>query len=309
MPKYSIIIPVYNTEAYLKKCLDSIINQTYKDFEIIVVNDGTKDNSQDIINMYVDKYECVKSIVQENQGLSVARNNGIKKARGKYFLVLDSDDYFEKGLLEELNKELEKNGDVDLMRFQVRNISKNTIDYHEEPFNNLNGIEAFKRIVKYHYVENACCYLYNREYFIKNNFEYKKGVYHEDFGLTPLVIEKAKSVSSIDYIGYDYVERENSIMTNKSYQKIIKKVNDFYECYLYVNEQIDSFPGDHSTLKSYLANSMLMKITELNHKDYKVFLKKLKKENIFDNLLVDTFSRKIKKLIISINPKLYYKKN
>ena len=131
MPKYSIIIPVYNTEAYLKKCLDSIINQTYKDFEIIVVNDGTKDNSQDIIDMYVDKYECVKSIVQENQGLSVARNNGIKKARGKYFLVLDSDDYFEKGLLEELNKELEKNGDVDLMRFQVRNISKNTIDYHE----------------------------------------------------------------------------------------------------------------------------------------------------------------------------------
>ena len=80
-------------------------------------------------------------------------------------------------------------------------------------------------------------------------------------------------------------------------------------CYLYVNEQIDSFPGDHSTLKSYLANSMLMKITELNHKDYKAFLKKLKKENIFDNLLVDTFSRKIKKLIISINPKLYYKKN
>ena len=100
MPKYSIIIPVYNTEAYLKKCLDSIINQTYKDFEIIVVNDGTKDNSQDIIDMYVDKYECVKSIVQENQGLSVARNNGIKKARGKYFLVLDIDYYFEKGLLE-----------------------------------------------------------------------------------------------------------------------------------------------------------------------------------------------------------------
>ena len=64
MPKYSIIIPVYNTEAYLKKCLDSIINQTYKDFEIIVVNDGTKDNSQDIIDMYVDKYECVKSIFQ-----------------------------------------------------------------------------------------------------------------------------------------------------------------------------------------------------------------------------------------------------
>ena len=131
MPKYSIIIPVYNTEAYLKKCLDSIINQTYKDFEIIVVNDGTKDNSQDIIDMYVDKYEYVKSIVQENQGLSVARNNGIKKARGKYFLVLDSDDYFEIGLLEELNKELEKNGNVDLMRFQVRNISKNTIYYHE----------------------------------------------------------------------------------------------------------------------------------------------------------------------------------
>lgn len=308
MPKYSIIIPVYNTEKYLRKCLDSVLNQTYKDFEIIVVNDGAKDNSQLIIDEYAKKYGFIKCIIQKNQGLSVARNNGIKKATGKYFLLLDSDDYFEVELLEKLDQELLKNGDVDLLRFQVRNIAKKTTVYHEESFELLNGIEAFKKIVKYHYVENACCYLYNREYFCKNNFKYKKNIYHEDFGLTPLVIEKARCVSSIDYVGYNYVERENSIMTNQSYEKTLKKVEDFYTCYSDLIKEIKNIPGKHDVLKSYLANSLIIKILELNDNDYKKYLKRLKKDKVFDNLLTDTWLRKTKKIVISISPRLYYKK-
>ena len=99
MPKFSIIIPVYNVEKYLKKCLDSVFNQTYKDYEVIVVNDGTKDNSMDIVKDY-----DVKVINQKNQGLSAARNAGVKKATGEYLIFLDSDDYWEKDLLKELSK-------------------------------------------------------------------------------------------------------------------------------------------------------------------------------------------------------------
>ena len=84
MAKISVIIPVYNVEKYLSKCLDSVVNQTLKDIEIIVVNDGSPDNSQKIIDDYTKKYKNIKSFVKKNGGLSDARNFGIKKASGKY---------------------------------------------------------------------------------------------------------------------------------------------------------------------------------------------------------------------------------
>ena len=114
MIKYSFVVPVYNTSKYLKKCLDSLVKQTFKDFEVIIVNDGSTDKSKDIILKYESKYDSIKVINQENQGLSMARNNGVKKASGKYIIFIDSDDYVEKGLLKEIDKEIE---DVDVLRY------------------------------------------------------------------------------------------------------------------------------------------------------------------------------------------------
>lgn len=93
MVKYSFIVPVYNTSNYLKKCIDSLVNQTYKSFEIIIVNDGSTDNSLDIINGYKESNKNIKIINQKNGGLSNARNNGVKKASGEYIIFVDSDDY------------------------------------------------------------------------------------------------------------------------------------------------------------------------------------------------------------------------
>ena len=98
--KVSIIVPVYNMEKRLNKCLDSIINQTYKNIEIIVINDGSKDNSLDIIKSYHD--DRIKIINQDNQGISVARNNGIKASSGDYLCFVDSDDYIETNMIDEL---------------------------------------------------------------------------------------------------------------------------------------------------------------------------------------------------------------
>ena len=117
MPKFSIVIPVYNVEKYIKRCLDSVFNQSFKDFEVIVVNDGTKDNSMDIVENY-----DVKIITQKNQGLSVARNTGVKKAKGEYIIFLDSDDYIEKDLLKNINKSLDNN--PDLVRFKYKKYLK-----------------------------------------------------------------------------------------------------------------------------------------------------------------------------------------
>ncbi len=301
MPKYSIIIPVYDVEKYIKKCLDSVFNQTYNNYEVIVVNDGTKDNSMEIVKNY-----DVITINQKNQGLSMARNNGVKKAKGEYLLFLDSDDYLEENTLEEINKALDSKPDI--VRFQIKEVGNEVNKkYPEEPFNNLNGENAFKRIVNYHFVENAWCYAIKREYYMDNNFEFKKGTVHEDFGLIPLVIIKAKQVTSIPYIGYNYLQRPNSIMGDKDYNKTLKKVEDMYNHYNYLLKEINNTSLDKTYFKSYIANSILLKICELKNKDYKKYLKKLKKEKIFTNLLTDTLARKVKKILISISPKIYFK--
>lgn len=302
MPKFSIIIPVYNVEKYLKKCLDSVFNQTYKDYEVIVVNDGTKDNSMDIVKDY-----NVKVINQKNQGLSAARNAGVKVATGDYLIFLDSDDYWEKNLLKELSKFLKNN--PDLVRFQINEVYEDgrVIPYQEESFTNLSGPDAFKKIVKYHFVENAWCYAISKKYYLENKFEFKTGTIHEDFGLIPLIIMKAKRVNSINYLGYNYLQRQGSIMSNKNYEKTKKKVADMYLHYNYLIEEINKLDVDTTTFKSFIANSLILKITELNHKDYKVYLNKLKKEKVFDNLLTDTTSRKVKKVLLTLSPRNYYK--
>ena len=235
MPKFSIIIPVYNVEKYIKKCVDSVFNQTFKDYEVIVVNDGTQDKSMEMIKEY-----DVTIIDQKNQGLSAARNNAVKKAKGDYIIFLDSDDYWRKDLLKEINKSLKNNPDV--VRFQIQEIFEDQdgiLEHKEKGFEGLNGEDAFNEICKYHYLENACCYAIKRKYFEKNKFEFKKGKIHEDFGLLPLVIIKADIVNSIEYIGYNYLQRKTSIMGNKSYEKTIKKVSDMFEHYKFLINEID----------------------------------------------------------------------
>ena len=174
MPKFSIIVPVYNVEEYIDDCLKSIKNQTFKDYEVIVVNDGTKDNSMDIVKKY-----DVEIINQENGGLSAARNAGVKKAKGEYLIFLDSDDYIEKDLLKKINDSIKDNPDV--VRFQIKEVYPDKeIDFNEESFNTLNGVEAFNNIVKYHFIENAWCYAIKRSYYLENKYEFKKSTYHED---------------------------------------------------------------------------------------------------------------------------------
>ena len=302
MPKFSIIVPVYNVEKYLEKCLDSIKKQTFKDYEVIIVNDGTKDNSMDIAKKY--PYKIVN---QKNQGLSVARNTGVKNASGEYIIFLDSDDYIEKNLLKEINNSLKNKPDI--VRFQIREVYEDgrTKDYKEKNFKNKNGVEAFKLITKYHFVENAWCYAIKRTYYQKEKYSFKPGTIHEDFGLIPLVIIKANTVNSISYIGYNYLQRTGSIMNNDNYEKTKKKVEDFYNHYKYLKETIEKTNLNATIFKSFIANSLILKITELNKKDYKIYKKKIKNEKIYDDILSDTLSRKIKKIFLKVSPEIYYK--
>ncbi len=225
MPKYSIIVPVYNSEKYLDDCLKSIFNQTNQDYEIICINDGSTDKSLDILNKYKDEIIIIN---QTNMGLSVARNNGVKKASGKYLLFVDSDDVIENKLLEKID--IVSKNNPDLIRFGIIEVDGNNKSSVPAPiFNNLSGKEAFKKIVKNKYVEPAWLYAYRREFYLKNKFEFLPNMYHEDFGLVPRIIMLANKVTSIEYPCYNYIKRENSItrVFNRS-NFVCKHYNSWY---------------------------------------------------------------------------------
>lgn len=310
MIKYSFIVPVYNTEKYLKKCLDSLINQTYKDFEIIVVNDGSTDKSSSIISKYQKKYKNIIVIDKENEGLSMARNRGVQKSSGKYIIFVDSDDYVSNKLLEEVDKKIDDN---DILRFQIATEDEEYTkinEYHEEGFESMCGYDAFKYLSSYHFVEPAWCYVIRKNYYIENKFSFKKGVYHEDFGLIPYVIYKARKVKSIDFIGYYYIQRNGSIMNNNDYKKTVKKAFDMIEQYKTMRlfaKNINRKNNLDDYFLSYISNSVIVKARELKKDEKKVYINELKKLNVFDGVLVNTRIRRFKKYLMKHNLNLYLK--
>lgn len=304
-PKIAIIIPVYNTSKYLKKCLDSVINQTYKNYDVIIVNDGSTDNSLEIIKNYINKNSNITLINQKNMGLSSARNNAIKKVNSDYFLFLDSDDYLDlnalKILVDNLNNE-------DLLRYQMRDIKEDLyIDRNYITFKNLNGKEAIKYLIDSYYTEPACTYLYKTKFYKENNFKFMDKLYHEDYGLIPYVIIKANKITAIEDKIYFYVQREGSITKNK--KNILKRYKDIKKQYDNLIEKLKEEDFENkSYLISYLTNNLFYKLVLLDKENYKKELKVLKKENIYKNLLNDNLKRKIKNLIIKINPRLVFNK-
>lgn len=223
MPKVSIIVPVYNVEVYLEKCLDSLVNQTLKDIEIIIVNDGSPDNSQKIIDKYQKKYKNIKAYLKENGGLSDARNYGIKKANGEYLSFVDSDDYIDTTMLEKMYK-LAKKENLDL-------VVCNTINIDDTG----NGIEINSN---YNYSDDtiknyllsppmACIRIYKKELF--KNIKFKKGIYYEDLELTPKLVKYTKKIGFIDEGLYYYYQRVGSIMKQKEFNNKLLDIFDVLE--------------------------------------------------------------------------------
>ena len=307
MIKFSIIIPVYNTEDYLSSCLDSVLSQSYNDFEVIVVNDGTKDNSQEIIDKYVRKDKKIRSFIKENGGLSSARNYGVDKSNGEYLLFLDSDDTLNKDLLKELNKEIESNK-PDIIRFQITRISDKEKEDTSELFSNLTGIDAMKKLSKNDYFVSACSSCYNTRFFKDNNFKYELGKYHEDYGLTPYIYLKASKVSSIPYHGYNYYEREGSIMLSKDKEyKKAKDTLDLFDINIKKVEDESIKEEDKKYFRSYMTNGLINKCASLDKDNFNKLFEEVKKRNLSKYLMDDSLPRKTKKIIYKLMPKYYMK--
>lgn len=212
--RFSVIIPAYNVEQYLVPCLESVLTQSFQDFELILVDDGSTDRTGKICDTYRQKFTQVpiQVIHQPNAGLSAARNTGIARASGEYLIFLDGDDYLTPGALAAIQNGLEPR--LDVLRYQAREVFADgeQIDYAETGFATTPGVKAFPKLARYHYTDNAWLYAYRREFFVGNHFRYAVGCIAEDFGLTPLILARAQTVKAIAEICYVYRQRTGSIM-------------------------------------------------------------------------------------------------
>ncbi len=303
MIKFSIIIPVYNVEKYLSRCLDSVINQTYKDYEVILVCDDSEDKSENVADEYVEKYGFIK-IKASHTGLSRARNIGVEKAKGEFLVFLDSDDYLEKDFLETMQNNLADN--PDLVRIQVQDIYPDKVIKHSEVgFDTTGGIGAFSKIIKYHYIENAWSYIYNSKFYKGNNFKFMDNCIAEDYGLIPLIIAKAKKVKSLDYVGYNYVQRDNSLMSDSDYNKKIKKMDDMLLQANFLKKEFQEIKNNENFIR-FINNSLIYYSTRLNYKDYRKYKKILKNNNCFCHLKSKGIKGKIRDFLIKNNAYLFY---
>lgn len=303
--RYSILIPAYQAASTIERCLDSILKQQ-ANYEIIVLNDGSTDNLDEILLKYKDKIKYYK---QENKGVAETRNELIKKATGDYLLFIDSDDYIKDNFFEILDKYLNKKKNIDVISFGIEVVDENgkTLSYMSKPElkEECLGEETFKLFVETKATfDTPVGYVYNRNYFLSNKFSYVKGHNHEDFGLTPLTIVKAKRVVSIKDNLYCYVQTSNSITRGNSKEKIRKNAYDILYHYDNLKSIIDS---DNELSKeskryfySFLANSVILQLNVLEGNDYKEFKKELQKRNVTKYLFNDTLKRKLKKMFLKL---------
>ena len=212
-PKISIIIPVYNAEKYVAKCFDSILNNNYKNIEIIPVNDGSKDNSQVIIDEYKNKYpNLFKPIIEENQGIGMARNNGLKHATGEYIMFVDNDDFIDNNYIQtHVNAIKEKNYDVVISGY--KRVSDNDIFFK---------VVLDERYRWSKYISIAPWgKLYKASFLFENDIKFLKTPIGEDIYFNLQVNTLTENIKIIDYAGYNWYYNGVSV-TNTVANKINK---------------------------------------------------------------------------------------
>ena len=272
----SIIVPVYNVEDYLDKCINSIINQTYTNIEIIIINDGSTDNSYEICKSYKDKRIKLYSI--KNKGLSGARNYGISKSKGKYLAFVDSDDYIEKDYIEVLYNNLIKE-DADLSCCSLYEVFKNEIK-NKSKKDKYYVMNSYETIEKTFTDEGLNVYVWNKLYKkeLFKNIKFPVNKNSEDIYVMHEIISSCKKIVYESIPKYYYVQRKNSIVNN------INKIN------------IDSIEASLHAVNYLKNNKELQRYAIKNYLNTRLrYYKKLLYSNKEDKTIRNDYLRELKK--------------
>ena len=306
----SIIVPVYNVEAYLDKCLDSLVNQTYSNIEIILVDDGSTDSSSQKCDNWRKKDKRIKVVHKENGGLSDARNKGISVSTGEYICFVDSDDYIDSKYVELLYNAIMKNK-TNISQCGIKYVDDAGKDMNDVGYNKdicLSGIEMLQDVYNGHYVENVVAWnrLYKRE--MIDNFLFPKGRIHEDEYTTYKLLYFEKKVSIVKEKLYYYRQSNNSI-TRSSFKLRRLDIIDAYK------EKIEFYNANDcpNLLMQNTVNYYLYILRDLYYKVKKYFPKEKKKLEIIKSDYKECINKYknikkvggIKNKLFEISPTIY----
>ena len=314
MYQVSVIVPVYNVEKYLDQCLHSLVHQQLKSLEIIVVNDGSTDQSQAIIDAYSEQYpHVIKAFTKENGGLSDARNFGLSQAQGSYIGFVDSDDYVSDNMFQEMFElGAQSNADVVICNLQKVDekghvLQKLTqIPHLPQVFLLEENMAVFSDISYF-----ACNKLFKKELFATNRF--KKGVHFEDIQLIPQLFLESRVIAQTQSFHYQYLERADSISKTHTVKglDILKAVDEVtkifeqssYKQYLYSLKNFQILEGVYS----YLAYLAFVK-EEGVYIEMSLALKRFMKENNINRKEILSYSRFGQNYLLSLpfRKKMYY---
>ena len=220
MELVSVIVPVYNVEKYLARCIQSVCGQSYQGLEIILVDDGSKDKSGVICDEYAERDGRIKVIHKENGGLGDARNAGVEKAEGKYLLFVDSDDRIHENLVRDTVETAEKNqADMVIFDYIGEEENGNLTDRFTFPFSANRVIEVAEEKELIMRSCSAVNKLIRRELWKESGFQFPKGRYYEDLATIPKVMTKTKKIVYLPEVYYYYLMRDGSIMHSRNFEK------------------------------------------------------------------------------------------
>lgn len=263
MPKFSVIVPVYNVERYLKQCIESILNQSFQNYEILLINDGSTDRSGLICDEYALKYSQIRVIHKVNSGLSDTRNLGVKKATSQYIIFIDSDDYIELDTFEKFNNKLEKYDNPDVLISQIKKVyGESEIRYLDykligELINKSEKGDIIEWIFKKS--DNtwpSVRYIVKRDLIDKYNLKFSSGYLHEDIDWTAQLFFYAETFTYSDFYWYNHrMEREGSITTSKTIQNILDTIK-----LVEININDDRYKDMETTLKEIIFERLVKSV-------------------------------------------------
>lgn len=290
-PLITVIVPVYNVEKYINRCIESIINQTYKNLEILFVDDGTPDNSAKICQDYADKDSRITVLHKKNGGLSDARNFALDVMKGEFVTFIDSDDYVSIYYIENLYNSLSKdNADMSISWFEnvFEDNLPNTLDGSNtlENYELLSSVECLNKMLYQDFVEiTATGKLYKKELF--NDLRYPYGKLYEDIPVTPVTVKRSRKIAVIRNSDYFYFQRRDGIQNMKFNTSKMNAIENMNFLKSFIEENL---PNNYNAFKCrYFStvSNILFQINDKEHEKEKKFLwnelKKNRKDVLFNS--------------------------
>ncbi len=307
MPFFSVIIPVYNGKTTICKCIESVLEQLYYDVEIIIVDDGSTDDTLKLCQSYASTDDRIKVFFQENRGVSAARNLGIKKANGKYVIFLDSDDCVLEYAFKSLARIIAGNpAELYIAGIQMVHKGKITTEVVNNRFieRKLSGLEAFKMSMKYKLMAGVVWgKAFERSFLLENKLCFDDRLLTgEDNKFMFQVFERANTVVFGREIIYQYNIGENTLTTCKAYEEKSNRYNNSMKVIEYLNKCLQKYSGrDAHLIKCYI-NRLLIS-TVLNNGGYDEKSIKVTNKSLF--IYEASMRDRIKALFVVISPSLY----